>query len=167
MRRLLFWLTGRLPCRLIHTGGKPYMERYFLFKRFGITAYLHRFVSGDDERNVHDHPWGWSFALILCGGYIEERMAHMDPEQGWALRLRRMFPLRINVIRGRDFHRITKPKPETWTLFVHGSRVKGWGFLERVPLAVIYHQPYDSKKAANWWLRNPIGKYINRVPYGR
>lgn len=157
LRRLLFALSGRLRCRLIHISGKPYLERYFLGKAFGITAYLHRFVSGDDERNVHDHPWGWACALILCGGYREERMTHLDPVEGWARRVRRMFPLRVNIIRARDFHRITSPAPDTWTLFMHGRRVKGWGFLQHMNIAdgvtrpmVVYHQPYDVAQAQDW-----------------
>ncbi len=155
---LLYRFAGQLRYRLISIGGRPYLERHFLFKRFSITAYLHRFVSGDDERNVHDHPWSWAFSLILSGGYTEERLRWFDPN-GCSFTFRRMFPLRINIIGPRAFHRVTKPKPDTWTLFVHGPRVKGWGFLSELPMsievkdksmAVVYHQPHASVDNRDW-----------------
>src|SRR4051812_13096994 len=35
----------------------------------GWRMYLHRFWAGDLE--LHDHPWKWSFSLILWGSYTE------------------------------------------------------------------------------------------------
>lgn len=159
---LLYRLAGRLRYRLISIGGRPYLERHFLFKRLGATAYLHHFVLGDDERNVHDHPWIWAFSVILTGGYTEERLRWFDPDCGFSLKLRRMFPLRINIIGPRAFHRIIKPKPGTWTLFVHGPRVKGWGFLkerfsmtagERWPVEcghAVYFNSYAASDSRDW-----------------
>ena len=159
---LLYRFAGRLRYRLISIAGRPYLERHFLFKRFGMTAYLPHFVSGDDERNVHDHPWLWAFSVILAGGYTEERLRWFDPDCGFALDLRRMFPLRINIIGPRAFHRIIKPKPGTWTLFVHGPRVKRWGFLEHcaryaagqdrsmVYHETVYRQPYTAGESRDW-----------------
>lgn len=162
----LYRISGRLRMRRIDIAGRPYLERYFLFKGFGVTAYLHRFVSGDDERNVHDHPWRWSFSLILTGGYVEERLRWFDPEHGWVIRRRRMFPLRMNAIGPACFHRITTPAPGTWTLFVHGPRVKGWGFLDFLnhradekPITV-YHQPYRPGDSCGWHLTAPRARDV-------
>jgi hypothetical protein len=167
LTRALYRLAGRLPCRLIKVNDKPYLERYYLGSWLGCTAYLHRFVSGDDERHVHDHPWNKAVAIVLAGRYIEERVTWLCPSYGWMDTLRAMRPGRINIIRGRDFHRVTRPKPETWTLFMHGPRIKGWGFLSRsAPGAVLYHQPFDTEASIGWYLRAPIGRESNREPYG-
>jgi len=119
--RFLWWLTDRLPVRVISgQHGEPYLERYYLCGIGQWRAYLHRFVASDPDRGLHDHPWGWSASLILCGGYREAREDGMHYHR----------PGAINVIRGETFHRILlDPHATAWTLFVHGPRVKEWGFL--------------------------------------
>lgn len=156
IRKLLYKLTASLPCRIIDIDGKPYLERYgmpealrkALKQWFGITIYLHRFVSGDSERHVHDHPWNRSIALVLAGTYIEERVTGFDPETGWQSIQRNI--RWFNKINGLDFHRIVKPKPQTWTLFIHTKRIKGWGFLHSMDNTVTYHQPFDVANNNNW-----------------
>ncbi len=152
MRKLLYKITGHMPCRLIYVNNKPYLERYFLGNILGITLYLHRFVSADTEREVHDHPWAWAFALVLTGGYKEERVAHLDMMSGWSSKMRNMFCGRINILGPSVFHRIGSAKRETYTLFVHGPRIKQWGFLThgRNSEMTIYHQPHDVIKSACW-----------------
>ena len=155
INRLLYKLTAGLPVRLISLESGPYLERYYLGKVLGVTFYLHRFVSADSERHVHNHPWKWGGSVILAGGYTEERLVDLCPhaEGGYLTRFikRRWF----NVVNGNTFHRIHDAKPGTWTLFFHGARElvwvpsgkpvgspgmqlgfkekapKGWGFLER------------------------------------
>lgn len=175
--RALFSIAGHLPVRCIDIDGRPYLERYYVGSFGGITAYLHRFISSDDERNVHDHPWDWSAALILTGGYLEERVRALCTSYGWLSDFRRIFPFRVNVIRGGDFHRITAPRPETWTLFMHGQKTKGWGFLSRVlgsgpeQSCVIYHQPLtsgvDVGPSTAWHLSAPRGRDSQRLPWTR
>lgn len=168
IRRILYRITANLPCRLIKIEDKPYLERYYLGTWFGVTCYLHRFVSGDGDRAVHDHPWTGAAALVLAGGYREERLVHMDPATGWAVKLRRMFPGRVNFIGRRSFHRITETKPETWTLFMHARRCKGWGFLETSNTGVVvYHQPLDLSLVFDWWHHAPKGADSGREPYGK
>lgn len=166
--RALYALTARLPCRFIDLDGKPYLERYWLGRVFGWTFYLHRFVSGDDERHVHDHPWGTALALVLAGGYTEERLTALCPDYGWLCDYRGMFPGRVNVIRARDFHRVTRPALETWTLFCHSPRVKSWGFYSRHTdvHAVLYHQPFDVAATKDWQLTAPLGRDAGRAPFG-
>lgn len=155
VRKILYRITHNLPCRLIDVSGRPYLERYAmpaclrqLFKRFGVAVYLHRFVSGDSERNVHDHPWPWAVSLVLCGSYVEERVTALCVDDGWQAKEHHV--RWINVLRSLDFHMITAPESETWTLFIHGPRVKSWGFLHQMESAVVYHQPYDAKSAVGW-----------------
>ena len=59
VRRVLFNLSGRFPCRFINRNPEErYLERYYLGKCLGLTFYLHRFVSPDGDEEVHDHPCG-------------------------------------------------------------------------------------------------------------
>ena len=52
MRKLLFWLTSHLPCRIIAEEGSVYLERYYLFTLLGWRFYLHRFVGSDPDRGL-------------------------------------------------------------------------------------------------------------------
>lgn len=166
IRELLYRLTARLPCRLISRDGTPYLERYFLLRAGPFTVYLHRFVAGDGDEEVHDHPWR-ALALCLAGGYREER-AVLDSQQGWQSTFRRIRPGWVNLLGLRSFHRIERTELETWTLFAHGNRRKGWGFLrtsvndagERI---TIYHQPLP-ETASDWWRRAPRGSKAGRAP---
>lgn len=168
IKKLLFNLGANLPCRLITIEGNPYLERYYIGKIFGITFYLHRFVSADTERNVHDHPWGWAFAIVLAGGYKEERLQYFDLKRdGWVSKTRNIHRGKINIINAPVFHRIGDAKPETYTLFVHGPRTKGWGFLRLVkdePI-VMYHQPYDVKASKGWDKTAPKGHCAGREEF--
>ncbi len=123
IHQILFWFSGYLPCRLINNDGQPYLERYFLFSCCGLTAYLHRFVGQDGDRGLHDHPWDYSLAIVLAGGYVEERLNGFDPAVGLVIgeRLVRW----CNLITAHDFHRISRTQRDTWTLFIHTKRIKG------------------------------------------
>lgn len=166
MAQALYRYSATLPCRLIHRdGGERYLERYAAGSAFGMTAYLHRFVSEDADDWLHDHPWAWSIAIVLTGGYEEERLVWFDVERGWKAKTRRIGGLRrINIIRGGDFHRIARCHPETWTLFIHSPRVKTWGFLQRAPFCVNYYQPYAVHKTAGWVAGSPLGRDADRAP---
>jgi hypothetical protein len=86
---------------------------------FGI--YLHHFYRGDEDPELHNHPWKWALSLILSGAYVEER------EEGDHLRSAGRF----NFIRYDTFHRVTLKEPvlkPVWTLFTVGPRVSSWGF---------------------------------------
>ena len=108
----------------------------------GWRVYLHRFWSNDLE--LHDHPWRWSFSLILWGSYTE-RFADMLPwgELG-PVRTRRV--RWFNWIPSTRFHQIAELHGTVWTLFccgpVHG---KSWGFW--VPgRGLIHHQTRFSQR---------------------
>ena len=125
---LLYRITARLPCRFIDgEQDEPYLERYYLFGAFGWHAYLHRFVDSDPDRGLHDHPWNRAVSLVLSGGYDEQRPSTGDVDHIFVRKIR---PFRLNFLRGEDFHRvILRDGLPAWTLFIHGPRVKGWGFL--------------------------------------
>ena len=158
--KLLYWFTGRLPCRIISDDGKPYLERYHLGTLLGVRFYIHRFVGSDPARGLHDHPWLWAGSLVLSGWYWEERrgteqhaitrvLAALCGTTGIVRRKVRWF----NWLTGDSFHRVVLPKNEQrliatvtasgvsfeeedkpcWTLFFHrASYTKPWGFLRTV-----------------------------------
>lgn len=103
----------------------------------GWRVYLHRFWSGDQE--VHDHPWSWSFSVILWGSYTETYADLIpNPWQGPGEPAEVLGPLRTRRVRwfnwiGRKrFHQITELHPGpggVWTLFFSGPRHgQSWGF---------------------------------------
>lgn len=135
---LLLALTAHLPARAIDLIGengqkKHYMERYQLarFPSLGVTLYLHRYLDSDGDRHLHDHPWPWSIGIPLVGHYEEQRLTRFCIYNGWRSKLRHIWRFRPNFISGGTFHRIAWIKPGTWTLFIHGRRDAGWGFMRR------------------------------------
>ena len=176
MNKLLYWLAGFLPVRLIQLDGRPYLERYYLGQLFGVTFYLHRFVSSDTERHLHNHPWKWGRAIVLAGGYVEEFVRDLCPLAGsnGCVTDHRYIGF-WNRVDGNSFHRIAAASPGTWTLFFHGPRQmilrggasvpKGWGFLERLdcedgPTLTVF-RPFPSGEPG-WWRKAPPGARSKR-----
>lgn len=183
INKLLFKLSGRLPFRSItRDDGEPYLERYYVGQLFGVTFYLHRFVSSDEEPHLHNHPWKRGRALVLSGGYDEEVVVDLCPALGGSGCITKTQRIRWwNVVNGNTFHRISAASPGTWTLFMHGARqtiparhdndpnppqgLKGWGFLQ----ASMFREytsfvPFVSSNTVRWWVTAPIGAEANRVP---
>lgn len=125
--RLCWGLVHSFPYRhkLVYTDGEKYLLRFYL-KRNGILPglYLHKFFQGDQDRELHDHPWSRSLSFILTGGYDEERLIEGQVET------RRVRPGMFNFIKGTSFHRVSLVDETggAWTLFCSGPKVKGWGF---------------------------------------
>ena len=169
MKRFLFWLTSRLPCRIIcDHDGTPYLERYYLFTLFGVRAYVHRFVASDPGRGLHDHPWPWAVSIVLSGFYFEETRSGVAQVR-W-----------VNGLVGDSFHRVLLPNAagslselngspngrsrSCWTLFAHrAAYVKPWGFLRLSPdedktVWVPFNHPGNGVGTNDpWWLRSPRG----------
>lgn len=173
INQLLFRITDKLPCRLIsRCPEEPYLERYYLGQLFGVTFYLHRFVSSDREMHLHNHPWNWARALVLSGSYDEEYVIDLCPnatpfgESGCITRTRRV--RWWNCINGNHFHRIANAKKGTWTLFFHGRRarvpygLKGWGFLGKVKNSTVF-TPFPGS-CVKWHLTALKGRDSGREP---
>lgn len=156
--KLLFALSGRLPCRIISDKGVPYLERYFVAQLLGVTIYLHRFVGSDPDRGLHDHPWSWARSLVLSGEYDEETRSGIRTVRWW------------NKLTGDTFHRVILPpgRTEAWTLFMHGRYVKTWGFWHCVNGIGATWQPFRNHGhdgLARWWKHAPVGRDCNgRMP---
>lgn len=139
--RLCWSLVTQFPSRsrIISNYGEEYLLRFYI-KHNGMFPgiYLHRFFQGDQDRELHNHPWKWSFSVILTGGYDEERLV------GNTVKTRRMGPGRINLLSGKAFHRVSlvDTGKGAWTVFCSGSKVKDWGFLIQETGEVVPHQEY-------------------------
>jgi hypothetical protein len=101
---------------------------------FGI--YLHAIHKPDAECDLHNHPWRWCVAIILWGGYEEERLAWLSGRtKGWywpAVIRRVLRPFSINWLTPADYHRIDKLRGKvSWSLFITGPRFQEWGFFNR------------------------------------
>jgi hypothetical protein len=106
-----------------------------------VAVYLHKFHRGDDDLEPHNHPWKWSIAIILSGGYYEDRLG-----KDGNLHRRTMLPGMVNVIRANDFHRVDLIGEESWSLFIAGPRVGSWGFWDSKLKEVIPWREFIARK---------------------
>ena len=159
IRRALYRISARLPCRIIADSGQPYLERYFVFQGLGVVIYLHRFVAADPDRGLHDHPWPWAFSCVLAGEYQEARRSGMRQVR-W-----------FNFLTGDSFHRVLlEPGARSvWTLFVHrNARVKPWGFWRDGAAEQAVWVRHGNTRPSRWWLEAPAGhRTPERMPVAR
>ena len=155
VRSLLNALVARLaPPRVLmdRAGGSPYLSRWYLTAGptmpdgsspwtpagapregivwpgdSGFAVHLHGFHRGDDDLDLHNHPWKWSFSFILAGGYREERRTADNRVETRIVR-----PGHVNIIRGSDYHRVELLEDDAWSIFVTGPKASSWGFWNRV-----------------------------------
>lgn len=169
LEKWLYDYTARRPTKLIKPDGRLYKERSFLCEfRIGgleVYCYLHRFVGEDADRGQHDHPWDWSVGIPLTGPYEENVLVAFDPDTGpitRAVTRRRFIP---NFIGKKKFHQIVRVRRGTYTFFVHGRWVKGWGFLEWAPPRIVYERHGKGTDDARWWETAPVGADVGREPF--
>lgn len=126
-------------------GGTPYLSRWYVVgkqpevDRHGnptgnvakddVQVLLHRFHRGDHDGELHSHPWRWAVAIVLAGGYVEERRVGDRVVSRWC------GPGTVNVIRAEDFHRVDLIGTESWSIFITGPKVASWFFWCRRRLA--------------------------------
>ena len=157
IHRILWIFTQMFPNRVreIVLDGRPYLRRFYITSKtdkdraFGV--YLHYFHRGDEDRELHNHPWKKSCSLILAGGYDEERALPSGE-----IVVRPIKAGRINIIKAGDFHRIILNKSygaHTWTLFISGARVpktpegyKDWGFWDKATGQYVPHEQFHTVK---------------------
>lgn len=125
---------------------EPYLTRYYLFrkkKKWQPSIYLHCFHMGDEDLELHDHPWCHSMSVILKGSYLEE---YKDKYKN-TVKQRILNPGSLNFVRGDKFHRVELMSPKVWTLFISGPKTKSWGFWDRDTFE--YHDWEDHEKIKN------------------
>lgn len=171
IRRLLFWLSGFLRCRLIKLNDSPYLERYYIGSWLGYTVFLHRFVRSDWENCLHNHPWRVAWSFILCGQYTEELALDLCPEDSLTGCLTTTRKIRFfNRVPHNRFHRIVEVHPDTWTLLIQSKRMringvpKCFGFICRVELGSQLGTLFTSVPESRWrWNKAPLGKDSGRA----
>jgi hypothetical protein len=113
-----------------------YMERYWLYpfsKDNKTNIRIHRILSSDDDRHLHDHPWA-STSIILKGGYWEvmpkDPLQHpyLDSDEKNLVKVwRREGDVVIRKANSR--HRLILPEgTTTWSMFIMGEKDQSWGF---------------------------------------
>lgn len=138
------------PPRIIadREGKSVYLARFYLFgkpktvfdsdgePKEGDTEYslpislmLHKFHRGDNDLALHNHPWLWSYSLILAGGYREERRVLAGGREVVATCT--FLPFTGNRILANDFHRVDLLEKDCWSLFLAGPKTQSWGFWDR------------------------------------
>jgi hypothetical protein len=146
-RRIVSWLPFGWVREIPRETGR-YLTRWSIRRQLatgggGRRAYLHRFWSGDSE--LHNHPWRWSFSIILWGSYTEiyadvDAFGQLGPIQRRRVRW-------FNWIPSTRYHQILELHPSwleperrfghppaggvgrVWTLFVCGPKHNlSWGF---------------------------------------
>ncbi len=157
-RRLLTWARdwhceARSSDCLIENAHGPYLARWYVIRQGQRwldlspevrrrelagenprvdggkrNVFVHQFLSSDDDRALHDHPWPW-MTLILEGEYREHLPAAASKPSGETIVYRRRagdIVIRRNASRP---HRIEllEQRPAT-TLFVTGRKRREWGF---------------------------------------
>jgi hypothetical protein len=168
MSALLLFLTRFLAApRTImdRDGGSPYLSRWYLIgaqpevnrhgnpvgrvRKSPIQVLLHRFHRGDHDGELHSHPWAWAIAIVLAGGYVEDRRV------GDRVITRRCGPGTINVIRADDYHRVDLIGAESWSIFITGPKATTWFFwcrerLARSPWRSFLAWKQDGAECAEW-----------------
>lgn len=148
-----------LPKRIIPRGdNSPYLARYYIFRKrwlqktrlpswvsYAPSIYLHHFLRGDDDKELHNHPYGTSLAFVLFGGYMEQRRERGTDSVG----LRVVTAGKFNYLRGDDFHKITllDARRGAWTIFLAGLGTKSedkqeWGFWDPATTEFVHHDEH-------------------------
>jgi hypothetical protein len=108
--------------------GDPMLVRWRIIQTPYGGFYLHKFLRGDSDPYVHDHPWSF-LSIILKGSYTEVRRNNMT-YQNYERTVKR-----FNRMRRDDAHYILNiHRVPTWSLIFVGRRRRTWGFY--VPLGV-------------------------------
>ena len=146
--------------RVITSSGTRYMTRFYLrgtprmadgtspygphgeirteaHRAKGIGLYLHKIHMSDDRPELHNHPWKWAYALVLWGGYSEERLTPAGVVR------RRIRPGRFVRLSANDWHRLDLiAEAPSYSLFITGPLQQAWGFLDRKTFKFTHSRDY-------------------------
>jgi len=79
-------------------------------------------MASDNDTALHDHPW-WNVSLLLKGDYLE----HTIKEGG--INYKKQYCARDLKFRtAKSPHRIEINNGPSWSLFITGPTIRGWGF---------------------------------------
>lgn len=114
-----------LPRQTFHGRTGPYLTRFTLREdaETGWKVMLHQFHRGDEDKELHSHPW-YGTSKILIGGYREYRLV-----KGVVREIRYVEGDLVPLVRGL-YHRVELLEPTCWTLVVHSPSSPDWDFLD-------------------------------------
>jgi hypothetical protein len=95
----------------------PFVVRWKIESRSGWSLRLHHWLSSDDARAFHDHPW-WFITLVLRGGYTDKGPDGDDVLRAGSVRYRPAL----------HRHTVVPGARGAWTLMATGPKMRPWGF---------------------------------------
>lgn len=95
----------------------PYVIRWRLEVRGLGSVRVHHWLSSDDPRAYHDHPW-WFLTLVVKGGYTDSNPRRDDHLQAPAVRFRSAL----------HQHTVYPDAGGAWTILLTGRPLRAWGF---------------------------------------
>lgn len=137
---LTFWQLGPFRKSLVFKSTGPYLLRYEFVSKL-LTLKYHVFLSGDEDRALHDHPWSWYCTIPLSlKGYIEE-VTSTDKKNR---RFMHVVGFRLNTRRGSHRHAVLMDQnlDVMRTLFIAGPRTRNWGFYPEFGKRAGYFVPW-------------------------
>lgn len=168
-------LTADMPMKQININGAGYLQRYYAGTfRDGCDLWMHRFLSSDGDRHVHNHPFEFQ-TVMLCGGYTEEFIDHNGSKdhrvslpnanshlplllEEFLIQLKSKHPHHsmtfLNLAHGAnnsidlyDWHRICAVNDDTWTaVIVNPKRLPKWHFKNDD-----WEIKDETASARDWW----------------
>lgn len=119
-------ISKRLPDLSVGDPLNPYMLRWYWIPRNKFfNVYVHMFLRDDDDRALHDHPWG-SLSLLCRGTLLE---IYQNPNKFY--RSTKHITVGNWTYRSAKFaHRLVVPTQaySPVTIFITGPRIREWGF---------------------------------------
>jgi hypothetical protein len=103
---------------------EPCMIRYTILECRFFRIAIHKFITADSERPMHDHPCNmWSF--IFKGSYTEE---YKESQNGITITRAKTFTApTIRRIPAEHIHRIIHTEP-AWSIIFSTPSFREWGF---------------------------------------
>lgn len=94
----------------------PYLIRWRLETPWGSVR-LHHWLSHDDDRALHDHPWDF-VTFVLRGGYTDSGKYTEEHLRAPAIKYRS----------ATHQHTVHPDPGGCWTIIFTGPKVRNWGF---------------------------------------
>lgn len=95
----------------------PYIRRWTFGFTWLFSLRIHHWLSSDDPRHFHDHPWTY-FSWIILGSYIDRSPLGDLRRERWSIK---KFP-------AEHKHTVVVPEGGCWTIMITGPEKRQWGF---------------------------------------
>ena len=144
-------------------GAGEYLVRYYLLLRdrvgFPFNVFIHKFIKGDSDKDLHDHPWGFAH-IILSGGYWEYVLEDPDDDENTNVRKVWRGPGYWRVAGPEHRHRIElRPGTQPWTIFIPFKHSNDWGFWRALDDMSDEPPEYATERKGLWY-KIPHEKYL-------